>query len=129
MANQRLQYTIAFTADTEQAKRQLKSLQNDLTNLVNGSSQFRDGGLGITREIAEATNQAALLKAQLQLATNQDTGKLNLTKFSQSLRNSGNDLTQIRNNLYTLGRDGQQSFVNLAAAITNAETPLISLNS
>ena len=35
MANNRVQYTLAFTADTKQAKAQLASLQNQLTGLIN----------------------------------------------------------------------------------------------
>lgn len=126
MANQRLQYTIAFTADTDQAKRQLNSLQNDLKNLINTSGSNQP--FGLTKELAQATSEAAKLKAQLTMATDVNTGKLDLVKFNHSLKQGGGSLEKVRMELSKLGPQGEQSFRNLAAAITNAETPMLRLS-
>ena len=45
--------------------------------------------LGITKEIQEASVAAATLKTQLENATNVNTGKLDLGRFNQSLKESG----------------------------------------
>lgn len=60
----------------------------------------------------------------LQEATNVNTGKLDLSKFSESLKRSGMSLEQYRKSLMTLGPEGQKAFVNLATAISRAEVPL-----
>ena len=126
MANQRLQYTIAFTADTDQAKRQLNSLQNDLKNLINTSGSNET--FGLTKELAQATSEAAKLKAQLTMATDVNTGKLDLVKFNHSLKQGSGSLEKVRMELSKLGPQGEQSFRNLAASITNAETPMLRLS-
>ena len=90
MAKQ-LNVNLAFTADTSQAKAQLQQLQNQLNSLVKGQG-ISDSHLGITQEIREGINAAAQLKVQLEAATNINTGKLDLNKFSRSLRQSGMDL-------------------------------------
>ena len=61
MAKQ-LNVSLAFTADTSQAAAQVKSLQQQLTNLVNQPIGI---GQKMTAEIQEATNAAAELKVHL----------------------------------------------------------------
>ena len=77
------QVNLAFTADTESAKRQLQDLQTRLSNLTAGK-RIPGMELGITKDIQEGISAAAQLKVQLEQATNINTGKLDLTKFSQS---------------------------------------------
>ena len=117
---------LAFTADTSQAKASLQSLKNDLTSLTNLSAVPMH--LPITDKMAEASRAAASLKVQLEQATNVNTGKLDLTKFSTSLKQSGLDLEYYRKQLQTLGPQGQKAFLNLASAIQQAEAPLFSIN-
>lgn len=117
---------LAFTADTSQAKASLQSLKNDLTSLTNLSAVPMH--LPITDKMAEASRAAASLKVQLEQATNVNTGKLDLTKFSISLKQSGLDLEYYRKQLQTLGPQGQKAFLNLASAIQQAEAPLFSIN-
>lgn len=123
----RISYTLAFTADTAKAKQQLSDLkrQLDLVILGVGKNQF---GLGFTKEIQEASVAAVQLKTQLQRATNVNTGRLDLTKFNHSLKQSGQTLQSYQQQLTKLGPQGQAAFKNLAIAITNSERPIFSMN-
>ena len=122
MAKQ-LNVNLAFTADTAQAKRQLQDLQNQLGNLIRNNGTAT-GQLGITKEIKDATNNTILLKNALNEAINVNTGKLDLTKFSQSLKNANLSINDVRNSLLALGPSGAQTFSNLATSIAQAEAPL-----
>lgn len=117
-----LNVNLAFTADTTQAKRQLQDLQNQLTKLTTGSLGNKD--LTITKQIQEATAAAAQLKVQLEGATNATTGKLDLGRFAESMRESGMSLTKYREQLSELGPEGSKAFLSLAQSISNAEVPL-----
>ena len=123
----RINYTLAFTADTNKAKQQLSDLQSQINNLVNrvATSQF---GLGFTKEIQEASVAAVQLKTQLQNATSINTGKLDLTKFNHSLKQGGQTLQTYQTQLMKLGPEGQKAFKNLAIAITNSERPIFTMN-
>lgn len=123
----RINYTLAFTADTNKAKQQLSDLQSQINNLVNrvAINQF---GLGFTKEIQEASAAAVQLKTQLQSATSVNTGKLDLTKFNHSLKQSGQTLQTYQTQLMKLGPEGQKAFKNLAIAITNSERPIFTMN-
>ena len=127
MANNRVQYTLAFSADTKQAKAQLNALQSQITNLINSSAKSAGQGL-MSKEIHEASVAAAQLKAQLLGATNATTGKLDLTKFNQSLQASNMSIEKYKNALLTLGPEGAQVFANLATSITQAEVPMLRLS-
>lgn len=123
MAEENVRYNLQFNADTAQAKSQIQQLQDSLTKLLDVSSKG-DSQMPLTKSILEAQNQATQLKISLQEATNVKTGNLDLSKFSQSLKNSGMTLEQYRKSLTSLGPEGQKAFVNLATAISKAEVPL-----
>lgn len=118
---------LSFTADTDKAKKQIAELQNQLTNLINNTS--KESSLGITDEIQKASVAAATLKTQLSEAVNTNTGKLDLTKFSQALTQSGYTMKDYQEALTALGSEGRQAFSNLAQSITTAEVPLKRANS
>ena len=121
MAKQ-LNVSLAFTADTAKAKGQLLDLQKTLQSLVTSINK-PSGGLGLSKEIQEATTKAAQLKIQLQDATG-STGKLDLTKFNESMKRSGMSLKQYQTSLSALGPEGDKVFAQLASSIMRAETPL-----
>ena len=122
MAKQ-LNVNLAFTADTAKAKAQLKDLQRDLTNLINSTN--KSSGVPVfSEDIQKASVAAATLKNQLTEATNVNTGKLDLGKFSQSLKQSGYQIKDYREALLTLGPDGDRVFSQLAQSIMMAEVPL-----
>jgi hypothetical protein len=123
-----LNINLAVTADTNQAKRQLQDLQKQLSNLTSGSLS-KANTFGLTKEIEQATMAAAKLQVQLSDAINPQTGTLDLGKFTESMKKSGMDLEQYKNQLVQLGPEGKQAFLSLADSISNAEIPLLRANS
>ena len=117
------QVNLQFTADSKQAKQQLQNLQNQLTSLINQASAT-GSTLGVTKEIQEGINAAAQLKIKLQEATDVNTGKLDLTKFSHSLDRSKIKLKDYANTLSDLGPEGAEAFMSLARSISMADAPL-----
>ena len=75
-------------------------------------------------DIQGAIAAAAQLKVQLENATNVNTGKLDLGKFSESMEKGNMTLKQYRIQLEKLGPQGTQAFMSLASSISNAEVPL-----
>lgn len=122
MANKQFNVNLAFNADTKQAKTQLQDLQNQLTKIMQTSSQ--KNGLSITKELQEATQAAASLKAHLDQATNVNTGKLDLGLLNKSFKDAGVTLDNYRAKLQKLGPSGEQAFNTLASSILKAEVPL-----
>lgn len=128
MAKQ-LNVSLGFTADTSQAKAQLQDLQRQLQSLTSGAMGKASLSGGMTKEIQQAVSAATQLKVQLENATNVNTGKLDLGKFSESLDKSGMKLSDYRMQLEKLGPQGAQAFMSLATSISNAEVPMRRTNS
>ena len=120
MAKQ-LNVNLAFTANTAQARQQLQQLQTQLNSITSSNAQST---LPLTKELQEAQIAAANLQVALQSAVNVDTGQLDLTKFSVSLKKIGTDLPQIKSKLTAMGPEGQKAFQQLAQSIVTAEVPL-----
>jgi len=118
-----LNVNLAFTADTSAAKRQIQELQNSLTQLVNGT-KTSGNKLGITKDINDAIRAAAELKVHLQNAINTNTGNLDFSRLSESLKKSGTDLNVYGQKLRSLGPEGQQAFQQLAKSVAQSEIPL-----
>ena len=114
---------LSFTADTKQAQAELNKLSRKLQDLVNTPNKS-SGFAGLTKDMQEASVAAASLQVQLKNATNVNTGKLDLGKFTQSLKQSGMTLEQYRKNLQQFGAAGQEAFAAFAQSITMAELPL-----
>lgn len=127
MAKQ-LNVSLAFTADTSKAKAELQDLQRQLTQLTNAPVSNSGKGFFLTKEIQEATVAAADLRIKLQQATDVNTGKLDLNKFDQSLKNSGTSLKTYREALSNLGPAGDKAFAALASSIMKADVPLRTTN-
>lgn len=128
--NKQIGVTLAFTADTKAAIANIKNLQSQLTNLTTGASFNKEHGIigQLTPEIQKAMSAASQLKANLEAATNAKTGKLNLTQFNNSLKQSGISLKDYAAQLNALGPEGQQAFSQLAQSIMQAETPMIRIS-
>lgn len=120
--DKQIKVNLAFAADTTQAKVQLQDLQKTLSGLITTVSRKSDG-LGLTKDIVEATNQVAKLQAMLESSKNAS-GGLDLGKFNQSLSKSGLTLEDYANTLNQLGSTGIQAFGQLAKSIITAEIPL-----
>lgn len=121
MAKQ-LNVNLGFTADVSQAKKQLVDLKKQIDDLIKNPIEAQ--GLGLTKEIRDASLAAATLKEQLNEATNVKTGQLDLGKFNDSLKASGYNLKDYKEALMSLGPQGQKTFAALAQSITTAEIPL-----
>jgi hypothetical protein len=80
--------------------------------------------LKLTGDINEATLAAGRLKQMLSSATNVDTGKLDLGKFSMQMKQGGVDLNYFKNTLTKLGPQGEKSFLSLTKAISSADFTL-----
>ena len=119
MAKQ-LNVSLAFTADTSQAKMQLQDLQNQLNKITTGTKI----GTGIEADIQGAIKAASELSVHLKKATNLETGNLDFAKFNRSLQQSGMSLQQYGASLQKLGPQGQQAFMSLAQSVATAEIPI-----
>lgn len=121
MANYNVNLT--FTADTKAAKAQLQSLKSDLQALSSGANLDARTET-MSKQLNEASQAARELKAHLEAATNVQTGNLDFTKLSKSLKDSGKTLSDYGQQLKVLGATGDQAFVQLTRAVMNAEVPL-----
>ena len=117
-----LNVDLTFRANTDQAKRQIADLQKSL-QAVGTSSKGIDIGVN-AEEIKKASAAAAELQRHLTAATDVNTGKLNLSTFSASLKASGKTLQQYKAELEAIGPQGQKAFDNLSRSIANAEAPI-----
>ena len=121
MASQQFSVNLSLTADASQAKTQLQGLQKQLTNLMNITS--KSSAFGLSKELQDATGKVAQLKSQLESATSV-TGKLDLSRFNDSLKRSGMEISDYKNILTSMGPEGERAFAQLASSIGQAEIPL-----
>lgn len=119
------QVNLQFTADSKSAQNQIRDLQFQLDNLLKSSiNEVQTQKLPITKELTEAQIAASKLQTILSQTVNIKTGKMDLTKFSQSLRQSNLNLEKLQNNLMELGPEGQKAFMSLSQSIIEADVPL-----
>lgn len=119
------QVNLQFNANTTQAKTQLQDLQTTLDAIIKESvAGVSKGDFNLTKRLNEAQIAASKLQTILAQTTNVKTGKMDLTRFSQSLKQSNLDLKKIQNSLLELGPSGQKAFMSLAQSIVEADVPL-----
>ena len=126
MAKQ-LNVNLAFQADTSSAKAQLAELQKLLTAIA--KMPGRGGSLFDDTALKNASKAALELQQHLQSAMNVNTGQLDLSRFSTSLKAAGKDLNSYATTLQNVGPQGQQAFLQLARSISTAEAPVTRINS
>jgi len=68
----------------------------------------------VERDLSSSVDAAMKLKIVLQEATNVNTGRLDLTKFQSSLKQSGMSLSTLKTELMALGPDGTRAFASLS---------------
>lgn len=122
MAKQ-LNVNLAFNADVTNAKAALSSLGKDLQKIQGIPSKVFDD-----TDIKNASKAAQELQRHLQAAVDVNTGKLDLNRFSVSMKQAGHDLEYFRDNLSKVGPVGQQTFLNLAKSIALSEAPATRVN-
>ena len=121
---QSLHVNLAFSADTAKAKASIKELMSSLNQIANPKTQIFDD-----RGLREAANAAKDLQNHLAQAVNVNTGKLDLNKFSLSLSQSKQNLTDLYNSLSKAGPQGEQAFLQLASGIASSDSQVLNLNS
>lgn len=112
----RLNYTIGVTADTSKLE---ASLSDAFSRLNRIGSQ-----INLTTDLENASQAALELSSHLDKAFNRETGKFDLVTFNRSLTESGRTLESYANDLVNIGPTGEQAFLKVATAITQAELPL-----
>lgn len=115
----RLNYTIGVDADTSKFE---ASLMKALTSLDKLSKLKTSNA--ITSDLKEASLAAQQLQQSLERATNVNTGKLDLSKFSAAIQASGISLKDYANKLQAIGAQGEEAFLSVASAVAKAEVPL-----
>ena len=122
MAKQ-LNIDLKVNADTKQAKSAFEDLQKTLTK-IQSSALVNSKNLFNVQEIKAASDAARELQQHLARATDVNTGKLNLSTFSNSLKASGKTLDQYKAQLESLGSEGSLAFTQVARSIAAADNPL-----
>ena len=114
---------LMFQADTSAAITNIQQLGQLLQSIGTTTHIGVDNG-----PLQQAVQSAQQLQVHLQNAVNVNTGKLDLTKLSASLKSAGTDLQTLTNNLQAAGPAGQQAFLKVATAVASAEAPMIRVN-
>ena len=125
MAKQ-LNVNLAFAADTSKAQAQIQALSKSLQDIAKMPGKANN--LFDDTQIKKASQAALELQKHLSEATNVNTGKLDLSRFSSSLKASNKDLSTYCTTLLSTGEKGQQAFLQLAQAIASADTPVTRVN-
>lgn len=109
---------MAFTANTSQAKAQIRELQSLLKDITAGNlGSYKE--LGFTKEINSAIKKASELKYILSKSTN-ESGDLDLKRFSENLNKSKLKVSDYADALQSLGPKGEQAFLQLAKSVTSS---------
>ena len=125
MAKQLNVVNLTIDANTEKAKAAVQDLSKSLQQI---QLMSRQGGLVDDISIRRASESAKELQKHLSSAVNVDTGKLDLNRFSQSLKSSGKDLKSYYNDLSKIGPAGEQAFLKLSRSIATAETSTVRIS-
>ncbi len=121
-----LNVNLAFTADTEAAKKQILELQKALQAVAMMPS--KSSALFDDKQLKNASKAAMELQKHLQAAVNVNTGQLDLSRLSTSLAASNKDLKTYVNTLMQAGSVGQNAFMQLAKTVSTAEAPITRVN-
>ena len=117
-----LEFGVKVGLDSKEAQKELQELQKQLNSL--GTLSNPKVGDKLSADMQKASQAAAQLKIALDSAIDVDTGKLDLSKFSRSLKDSGMKLKDYRDQLMSMGPEGEKAFTQVANSILKAEAPL-----
>lgn len=119
----RLNVELGFTTNTSDAKKQINELVGLLQKIQTTPSKIFDD-----QNLKDASKAAQELQQHLNSAINTDTGKLDLTRFINSLNKSNTNLEKLKTNLLKSGDVGQKAFNELTNSISQAEAPMLKIN-
>lgn len=117
MPSNRVTYTVGINADVSEARTAINQVIQDLQRLGTNPQ--------LVPEMRQAAEAAYQLGKNLESAINPQTGNLDLSKFNENLRSSGQTLNSYYEQLRLLGGQGQETFLQLASAISKTEAPLM----
>ena len=120
MAKQ-LNISMNVQANTAQAKKNLEDLFTSLNKINSMQPGF---GMKMSEDMKKASQSAQDLQVHLSKAMNVNTGNLDLKKLETSLDKSGQKLSTLMTNLTKAGPVGEQSFLQVARAVSSAGTKL-----
>ena len=121
MTTKKFNVSLEFQANVSHAQQSLQKLQSTLNSLATKPINIDSGS------ISQATQAAQELQYHLNAATNVNTGRLDLSKFSASLSSANQNLSTLSLKLTQAGVQGKNAFVQLAQSISMAERPAITL--
>ena len=122
--NTTMKVSLNFSANINDAKKNIQNLQNSLHQL---QAKPLDIG-GNSQSLVQSKKAAYELYNILSKTINLDTGKLDLSKFSQQLKKNSTDLKYYKDQLQQMGPEGQRAFMQLAQSIATADAGTIRLN-
>lgn len=125
MAKQ-LNVNLHVDASVEKAKAQINDLYSTLQKISTQTKSSPD--LFNTDQLRQANAAAQDLRKHLQAAVDVNTGKLNLSAFSASLKASGKSLNEYKRQLEALGPSGEEAFLKISKSIATADAPLRKTN-
>lgn len=126
MAKQKIDISLGFSADVDQARNQIKRLSADLDSIIRKDRTNTFGDV-LESELKAASAAAGELKAHLTAAFNTNTGKIDLTKFYGSLKKANKNISDFAADLSSIGPKGTKAFFDIAKTISTAELPMIRL--
>ena len=124
--NNQVNVNLAFTADIKSAQATINQLKTSL-NQIASTPVFNGGQL--TKDMQMAVDSAKSLQTHLSNAFNVKTGNFDLNKLNMSLKQSGQSISTLGNNLLKAGRAGEQAFMSVNSALSNANLQLNKSNS
>ena len=122
----RIQVNLQFNADVNAAKKQIDNLQSSLSAVANKTFNVQ-GMTGLESHLVSARQTAESLNVALHNATNMDTGRLNLNKFTVELNKMGLNVKTVAAQMRAMGPEGAKAFNQMAQAVAGAEIRIFSL--
>ena len=118
MATNRINFNIGFKSDMSSVMSDLENLKRQLNDITTNQLLISD------EDFKPAIEAAKTLKQALTDSFDSSIQNIDLGKFSDSLRDSGQDLTSLANKLKGAGYQGNEAFKGLANVVTNAQVPV-----
>lgn len=102
-------------SDLDKTLKELRQQLNEISNInvVVDNQSLKDG-----------VQAAKDLQKYLDMSMDTSTGNLDLSKFSQTLRQAGTDVNTLSAKLLAVGDQGTDAFLNFAQAVSQAQIPM-----
>lgn len=115
--------TVKINADTSQAKSQIQDMFSSLSKIANMQPLKFD-----TAELKNGVEGARNLQKALQAAADVNLGKINMSAFSRSLKQSNTDLKTIHDQMASFGASGEAAFSQVANGLVRLRQQTAQVN-